>query len=425
MLYIFKAMLYNIGNAIFQPPKGKDMHSLNHERSGRIFAALCTLMLVIVLYAAMCVCSGVHPSSYQYPSYLLQAQAWLRGEIALDMNYEYLELAVYEGRYYVSFPPVPAVPMVLWTLIWGDRVPGGLFQKIYIAIACLIVLSEIKRSKRLPMGECIAWAFLICFASAMLPITLVGGVWYEAQILAFLFCVGAIAAIRRGRCTLACLLYALSVGCRPFCVLLGPVLLMMYIGSCRRDCVPFRRAFAKILPGLIAGLGVAAAYGAYNYARFGNIFEFGHNHLPEFTRSEYGQMNLRYVLKNWKTLFFGSPFATENGRTGFREFGFSMFLSCPVFICNLVWLAKDIRNRRLSPVKIVIVLMGAANVFLLLMHRTLGGHQFGARYALELVPLTLCYLLESPDRRKITRWESALLGFGLVFNFIGGCFVHI
>jgi len=73
----------------------------------------------------------------------------------------------------------------------------------------------------------------------------------------------------------------------------------------------------------------------------------------------------------------------------------------------------------------MIVLMGAANLVLLCMHRTLGGYQFGARYALELLPLTLCYLLLSPNRRRMSRWEGVLLGFGLIINFAGGCLVHV
>ena len=315
--------------------------------------------------------------------------------------------------------------MVLWTLIWGDDVPGGLFQKLYVAIACLVVLSELQRTRRMRPLDCAAWALLLCFASAMLPVTLVGGVWYEAQVLAFLFSVSAVVAVRRGRCTLACLLYALSVGCRPFTVLLGPVLLTLHIENMRARGASLRQGLIQLLPGLIVGLTVAAGYGAYNYARFGNPFEFGHNYLPEFTRSAHGQLSLAYVADNARTLFFGAPFTVSGATLSFNQFGFSMFVSCPIFICNLVWLARDLIRRKMTPAKWTVLLMGALNILLLLMHRTLGGHQFGARYALELVPLCFVYLLLSPDRRKLTRWESVLMIFGLTFNFLGACLVHV
>jgi len=189
---------------------------------------------------------------------------------------------------------------------------------------------------------------------------------------------------------------------------------------CARTSSPLR-----LLPGIIAGLCVAAAYAAYNYARFGNIFEFGHNYLPEFTRAEHGQLSLEYVGNNWKTLFFGSPVSINEGNITINQFGFSMFLSCPIFIVNAVWLVQDVIRRRFDTTKLMIVLMCAVNLLLLLMHRTLGGHQFGARYALELVPMSLAWYLISPDRRELARWESVLLVFGFIFNFLGGCLVHI
>ena len=383
-----------------------------------IAAAICA-----AIFAAMCALTGVASGSYYYPSYLLQAQAWLRGSLALDRNYEALELAVYNGRYYVSFPPIPSIPMLIGTLIWGSNVPGGLFQKVYAGVACLVVLSALSRRRRVRAAECVAWAIFICFGSALLPITLIGGVWYEAQILAFLFSVSAVAAMRRNLPTLSCLLYALSVGCRPFSICLGPVLLMLYLRLRRGDGA--RDKLLRLAPGLILGLGVAACYATYNYARFGNIFEFGHNYLPEFTRAKYGQFSFHYIANNWFTLFFGSPVTLRQGRLAINQFGFSMFLSCPILLCNVVWLIDDIVKRRFTREKLVILAMGALNVLLLLMHRTLGGYQFGLRYALELVPLCFAYLLISPNRRRLAGWEAAVMTFGLVFNFVGGCLVHV
>ena len=385
--------------------------------------ALIALAICFIVFASMSALSGIAPGAYYYPSYLLQAQAWLRGRIALEQSYDYLELAIYNGGYYVSFPPVPAIPMLLWTLIWGDNVPGGLFQKIYVAIACLAALSALLRRPRVRAGDCVAWAIFICLSSALLPISLVGAVWFEAQILAFLFSISAIAAIRRNRPTFSCLFYALSVGCRPFSVCLGPVLLMLYLRVNRKRGAGEK--LARLAPGLILGLGIAACYAVYNYARFGDIFEFGHNYLPEFQIAEHGQFSLHYVANNWRTLFFGSPLTIEDGRVAFCEFGFSMFLSCPILICNLLWIIDDIVKRRFTPEKLVIAAMGALNVLLLLMHRTLGAHQFGLRYAIELIPLCFAYLLVSPDRRRLTIVEGAIMGSGLVFNFIGGCLVHL
>ena len=53
---------------------------------------------------------------------------------------------------------------------------------------------------------------------------------------------------------------------------------------------------------------------ALNYARFGNITEFGHNYLPEFTRTTTGQFNLSYLKENLMH-YLRLPAAGENGGT--------------------------------------------------------------------------------------------------------------
>ncbi len=45
-----------------------------------------------------------------YASYTLQACAWLQGRLDIPHGeaYAFLELAIKDGRYYVSFPPFPS-----------------------------------------------------------------------------------------------------------------------------------------------------------------------------------------------------------------------------------------------------------------------------------------------------------------------------
>ena len=42
---------------------------------------------------------------------------------------------------------------------------------------------------------------------------------------------------------------------------------------------------------LIPAMIIAIMYMYYNYIRFGNIFEFGHNYLPEFLEAEYKEFD--------------------------------------------------------------------------------------------------------------------------------------
>lgn len=419
-------MLYNnIGKNPSRSESERQLH-MNIFKNRKTGVYLLALAAVVALYILLGTASGTDPAAYPYRTYLYQAQAWLDGQTTLDgESLAHLELAIYNGEYYVSFPPVPSVPMVLYTLIWGNNVPGGLFQKIYAAAACMLILSELMRRKKLNRRECILWAVFFCFASALLPVTLVGGVWYEAQILAFVFSTAAVVSMLRARPTLSCLMYALSVGCRPFTVCLGPILLMIYIENARRSNLSFKRGFAKLIPGLAAGLLIAAAYAFYNYIRFDNPLEFGHNHLPEFSFQGGTQFSVAHIAKNAKWAFSRLPFRLENGELFVEKFGSSMFISCPVFICWIIWVIKDLFTRRMTSAKWMIVIMWCLNVLLLLMHRTMGGMQFGARYMIELIPMVFAYFMLSPDRRKLTHWECMLMTAGLLINFAGACLVHV
>ena len=107
---------------------------------------------------------------------------------------------------------------------------------------------------------------------------------------------------------------ALSVGCRPFqAAFVPPALWMLYKNISRAEPAPLGRTLARMLPHLAAPAIVALALGAYNYARFGNPLEFGHNYLPEFTRDpDQPQFGLQYVAGNIANLL-RLPWFEENG----------------------------------------------------------------------------------------------------------------
>lgn len=140
-------------------------------------------------------------------------------------------------------------------------------------------------SRRGRIGPALFWASAFVFASSLLPLMLIGAVWYQAQLLAFLCTVLAVLLAERKRPTPSLILYALAVGCRPFNAVAG--LAVAALLWHRR--VPWK----KWIPGVCAGLCIGLCYGLYNLARFGSFFEFGHNYLPEFTRSEHGSFPWR------------------------------------------------------------------------------------------------------------------------------------
>lgn len=86
----------------------------------------------------------------------------------------------------------------------------------------------------------------------------------------------------------------------------------------------------------------------YNYARFGNVMEFGHNYLPEFTGSEKGQFSLSYILPNLYNLLL-RPVTLKAGLT--LEYplfdGFMFYIANPMFLIWFAAVVKDVCEKKL------------------------------------------------------------------------------
>ena len=352
-----------------------------------------------------------------YYTYTLQALAWRNGQIALLRDYPWLELAIYEGRYYVSFPPVPSIPLFFLTFLFNDKTPDAFLVKLYVLIGCLSVYRLLRKKEYDKLSA--AGAALLCsFAGCLLSMTTNGAVWYQAQTLGYCMTMLSLMLALSRHMTPSLFFYALSVGCRPFNVVFGFVLLVIYIRECRNSSISFRKACIRLIPGVVLGLCVAAGYGAYNYARFGNPLEFGHNYLPEFSFQGGIQFSFNHIAKNCKTFILSMPFTKNGENWELRRFGFSFLIASPVYIVMLVRIIRDCIFRKMSMEKLVLCACFIIQLIMLLMHRTFGGFQFGARYTCDLLPYAAAYFAFS-DRKRMNVFEWAVLAFAAVFAVYG------
>ena len=85
---------------------------------------------------------------------------------------------------------------------------------------------------------------------------------------------------------------------------------------------------------------IASVYMILNYKRFGNIFEFGHNYLPEFTSSDSEQFSISYLWENLNKLLHFPDMNPENGAIAFPNAeGFAFYIAAPIFLVIIgVWL---------------------------------------------------------------------------------------
>ena len=353
-----------------------------------------------------------------WDSYTLQAMAWRRGSLALGQNYPWLELAIYKGEYYVSFPPFPSVVMLPFTFLFGENTPNNLIIAVITMATTVIAYRCLRRAGMGQVHSAMA-ALLLTWGSNMMWMSTNGGVWFMAQALNMFLLVWALHSAMLNRRVLAYALIACAVGCRPFSALaFFPLFLYFYKQDKQGGTGFFPTALIQWKAFLIP-IGIAAAYMWYNYARFGSLLEFGHNYLPEFTEAENGQFHLSYILQNLKNIFLRPITMDGAGRLVYPYFdGFLFYVANPFFLLLFGQAVSDIRHKRMDLMRAILLGAMGLNLLLLCWHKTFGGWQFGARYTCDMLPMALAYLCMA-KRPSLRRWEQVAACFGVMLNLYG------
>ncbi|MCR5608863.1 MAG: hypothetical protein K6G26_07340 [Lachnospiraceae bacterium] len=363
-----------------------------------------------------------------WDSYAIQAKAWLDGKVSLGQNYPWLELAVYKDDYFVSFPPFPSVLMLPWVIIYGLNAPNNLIMIMYVIVA-IVLAYKIIRFFNYKEEEASFLAVVVVLGCNMLWMATMGGVWFQAQLVNMILCLGALLCMLNDRRKLSYFLIACAVGCRPFSALYFIVLFVWYYLKDKKEAKDDKESFVKIIikgqgKSFIAPLVVAIVYMWYNYVRFDSPFEFGHNYLPEFTESQYGQFNIVYLWDNLKNLIFRGITIDKAFKIDIPRFnGFLFYIANPLFLVAMIYIVINIKNKSFDLIRIILASLTVVNLLCLCMHKTLGGWQFGARYTVDMIPYALLYIMLSKNNKRLKRWEYFLGIFAIMFNLYGAIYI--
>lgn len=358
-----------------------------------------------------------------YCSYSLQANAWLHGQLDLGQDYPWLELAIYEGKYYVSFPPFPSYVLLPFALLFGTNTPDGWIAWCVTLIGVWYAVKLCKRISGKP-GRALFWTLFMYLGSGYLFISLNGYVWFIAQTMCFTLSILALYCADRGRCGTALSFWACAVGCRPMTALYLPILLLTLWRRYREsDPRGTLLSFCRTHTGALIGpCLIGGSYMLLNWLRFGNVLEFGHNYLPEFTRVSTGQFDFSYFLNNLP-LLFRLPQITSGGALALYTSETNLFVLVDPFaalalLVLLVGVFRQRQGKRLLPA--LTLLLSAVYVVILCCHRTLGGWQFGNRYFKDILPWVFFALAHTlPDKDRFDILCAPFFLFGLAVNVCG------
>jgi hypothetical protein len=208
-----------------------------------------------------------------------------------NLRYRLWDATLYHGKYYLYYGPTPAVLLMLpWKVVTGHHLPQWAATAIFAiaGLGALALLLTALRRKYFPHATPVHLFFAIVLAGhvSWLPVILRRPAFWELPIVtaaalfwwSLFFLWKYHETGRRVRWALAAgIVLAFALGARPTYVLGASVVLLAFLAPFPRERwlrTLSGRLWPIALPLLIGGLSLLA----YNYARFGNVREFGNSY---------------------------------------------------------------------------------------------------------------------------------------------------
>ncbi|MFN0063251.1 MAG: hypothetical protein ACKVPX_12165 [Myxococcaceae bacterium] len=344
------------------------------------------------------------------PHFVYQAKAWLEGRLDIDARVlpnredwacvrridgrlSRCEGAAQAGdRWYVSFPPFPAVVMLPFVALHGyqfnDTSLGVLVGALAIVLAYRFFqkLSHLRENTNVAVDNAVL-ACALAFASLFFYCTIRGEVWFFAEVLGvaltWLYATSALGAQQPLR---AGLFFGIAVLTRT------PLLFtaVFFVMEAWRAPVGRARRLGWFCLGALPSALMGAAF---NWVRFGKFGEFGHAFLysnrVNADIDRFGLFDLAYLGRNLEAAFFKLPrLSLEPLRLDYDPHGLSLFLTMP-------WLLLLLWPRQKSRLRLPLALTVLACALPGLLYQNTGYMQFGFRFSLDYTPYLLALLAVS------------------------------
>jgi hypothetical protein len=345
--------------------------------------------------------------------------------------------AHYRDRWYVSFPPLPALVILPAVAVWGTKVWDRLYWALcaglgpallYVMLRALAERGLSQRSAR----ENLALTALFAFGTAHYYTAVQGTVWFAAHVVcAPLLALYLLFSLGAARPLLAGSMLALAFMTRPTTLLLGAFFVLQAL-SIRRTAAPhevpagsarpwhlltrvdWRAALPRLALFALPLLAVGGVAMWMNLARFDDPFEFGHSYLDIRWRgriAKWGLFNYHYVAKNLAVFLAGLPWLTADApyvRIG--RHGLALWVTTPA-VFWLLW------PRRVSPTARALAVAAGLVALLDLAYQNSGWIQFSYRFSLDyMAPLVA--LLALGGCRFGALFKLAL-GWSIAVNLFG------
>jgi hypothetical protein len=315
------------------------------------------------------------------------AEAFLDGRLYLLSKPSWLnELLGVDGRYYVIYPPVPAILLIPQALLLGPHINQTLASVFWGSLsvsAVYFLMRRVTNSVRLQIWMTLLFAFGTIFWYLACD----GKAWFFAQVASFFFLSLAVfETFGKRRPLLIGLLLGLSFWCRLPVILSLPFFLIMLSDQWihRESNANFIKKI-NLKPLILLGLGVGVFVllnFLYNYARFDTIANIAYamqaKEEPWFYPE--GLFHFSYIPKHLWIFFLKPPlFSAEAPYVVPSLEGMSILITTPAVIYAVF---AGIRNKTALACWSAIIPVAMVSFT----HGGYGWIQFGYRFAVDFYP---------------------------------------
>ncbi len=331
-----------------------------------------------------------------------------------------------QRRYFVSFPPGPAVLMMPLAAISGYEVNDVIFTIFFAALNVMLMylllrrLSVGGRSGR-SRSDNLWLTVLFGFGTAHLWCSVLGQVWFTALVVGVTFTLlYMLFAADARHPLLAGLFLALGFATRTP-LLFTAIFFFAFVffpgGKWRRGDwgVAIKKLAWFCAPCLAVGLSLLWM----NHIRFESLTEFGHTYLAGGSLGriqDYGLFNIKFLSKNLSALFTLLPrFQPDAPYVVVSKHGMSLLLSTPAFIYLVLP-----KKRESTPDKfwwrllwVVVAVVAIPH----LLYQNTGYEQFSYRFALDYMPYLIVLL--AVGRRPLSWLFKLAVLAGIGVNAFG------
>ena len=391
------------------------------------FLLLAVIFLIIFfLYEHLLIWTGA-ANQTRYSYWNLLADEFLRGNLYLENPPHTHDLTLYQGKWYVPMPPLPAILMTpLALLIGGENINTSdlsIFFSAINAVFVFLILEQLARRKwiKLSRANLLLLVVLFAFGNPHLWVGIRGRAWFVSQILTVTFLALAVfAALKSWSPWWVGISIGLAILARPNGIMTWPFVfaIAMQILKDEHRSIRWKQIMDWSIKTMIPiGMAIAGLL-IYNYARFENFLDFGYTTLqgdPVMVANAqtYGIFSPHFIVRNLRAMFFYVPAIQLGTQWPIlpSATGMSIFLVTP----PLIYLFHRYERKWW-------VLGAWASVFLnfilLVLYHNTGAHQFGYRYILDVI-IPLMALLALAMDKKIPWHFILLLLFSIAFNIYG------